>query len=139
MEYVIYALWIIALVIALRFGFSLYYQWRYKDIVKSNPQTQRKLLIRHASPLVMVMMLSFALQYQPINNPNIANYDFYKAYKILSPSTENTDYEDAMGIRSSTDAQVSGYVMIEEEGKQVKYFVLTIRGENYLIKDPDEN
>lgn len=132
MIYVTYALWIIALIIALRFAFSLYYQWKFKDIVKQNPQASRKLLFRYASPLALVLLLSFALQNQPVNGPAISNFN---DLKVLSPQQAESDHDTAYS-RSVDDAELKGYIMVEEEGIEVKYYVIEIRGESYLIKDP---
>lgn len=132
MTYVIYALWIIALIIALRFIFSLYYQWKFKDIVKQNPQASRKLLLRYASPLGLILLLSFALQNQPINAPTISNVDNFK----MIP-TQQAEYNHNFIYNSTLDqAKLKGYVILEEDGVEVKYFVIEIRGKSYLIKDP---
>jgi uncharacterized membrane protein len=132
MIYVTYALWIIALIIALRFAFSLYYQWKFKDIVKQNPQASRKLLVRYASPLGLVLLLSFALQNQPANTPSIANIDDFK----MLPAQQAESDQYITYSRTLDDAELKGFIIVEEEGKEIKYYIIEIRGESYLIKDP---
>ncbi|MBS3990517.1 MAG: hypothetical protein KGZ51_00465 [Erysipelothrix sp.] len=136
MIYVTYALWIVALIIALRFAFSLYYQWKYKDIVKQNPQASRKLLYRYASPLGLVLLLSFALQNQPLNGPGIANINDFKMLPARQADMEiYSEYKENI-VPTDEDTALEGYIIVEEEGVEVKYYVIKIRGESYLIKDP---
>ena len=132
MTYLIYALWFIAFIIAIRLGLSLYYQWRYQDIIPSNPKKQRQLLTMYASPLILVLALSFGLQTQTQSQPQITGLDT----KHLPADSYNMYAENAPAVRSSDEIEVKGYVLIEEEGVEVKYFVITIRDESYLIKDP---
>jgi hypothetical protein len=134
MMYVIYGLWAIAAIIMLRLGFSLYYQWRYQDIVKPNLRKQKQLLLQYASPLVVVLALSFGLQFQTKEPPNMSILD----HKAIPAQNYDAYTENASSIRATQDAEVKGYVLVEEDGVEVKYYVITIKGVDYLILEPNE-
>jgi hypothetical protein len=134
MMYVIYGLWALAAIIMLRLGFSLYYQWRYQNIVKSSPRKQKQLLLQYASPLVLVLALSFGLQFQTQEPPNMSILD----HKTLPAQNYDAYSENASSIRTAQDAELKGYVLVEEDGVEVKYYVITIKGVDYLILEPSE-
>lgn len=134
MMYVIYGLWALAAIIVLRLGFSLYYQWRYQNIVKSSPRKQKQLLLQYASPLVVVLALSFGLQYQTSQAPNFSVLD----HKMLPAQNYDAFSENVTQIRATQEAEVKGVVIVEEDGVTNKYYVITIKGVDYLILEPIE-
>jgi hypothetical protein len=134
MMYVIYGLWAFAAIIVLRLGFSLYYQWRYQNIVKSSPRKQKQLLLQYASPLVVVLALSFGLQFQNSKAPEFNALD----HKVLPAQNYDALSENAPQIRSTQEADIKGYVMVEEDGVTNKYYVITIKGVDYIILEPSE-
>lgn len=133
MMYAVYGLWAVALIIAIRLGLTLFYQWKYKDILPVNPRKQKQLLLKSATPLLVVMVFTFTLQSQ------VNNAQDFEIMKLRTLEPQRTD-ENFQGFLSTTSEEFSieGKVVIDQEGVETSYFVVTIRGVKYLIEDPNE-
>lgn len=129
----VYGLWIIALIIAIRLGLTLFYQWKYKDVVSINSRKQKQLIARSVSPLIVVLLLSLSLQTQLTDEPQFGALDF----RTIHPQKANENLQ--VFVTQGTDEfEVKGKVVVEENGVEVTYFVVTIRGVQYLIENPNE-
>lgn len=133
MMYAVYGLWAIALIFAVRLGLTLFYQWKYKDMLSVNPFKQRQQLIKNVAPLVLILVFSFTIHSQVNTAPEFE----FMHFRTLEPQKAD---ENVQGFftTATEDLVVDGMVVVEHEGVETSYFVITIRGVQYLIENPEE-